>query len=653
MILTNLTILAGVYLTKRFLEVFNNDKPTSSMVIADEAVVSSKEHQDLTKISGASVLMVSAGYFAYPPLTLINVGVISYTTVPILQRTIKTLYHDKKITNDGYSALISILTLGTGNYCAASVHNLIYHASGYLVDQSRESSTHSAANAYQKTPDKVWIVTGSVEREILLDELAEGDIIIVTTGEVIPVDGVISTGIALVDQQAMTGEANPVEKGSGDEVMASTIVLSGRIGIISIESGHTTRINKLNELLQKTHDYKTQLQLKGEAWSDRVAFPMIACSSAIVPFFGITPALALLFSAPCNTVRSMLSVQTSAHMQWITERGVLIKDGSVLEELPHIDTILFDKTGTLTEAQPEVAAIIPSADLDERTLLRLAATAEQRQEHPIARAIVNKAHQLQLTLPEVEESQYDLGLGVSATSDGQFIQVGSQRFVQEASDNFELPDDIETAMHKATNHTFIFIAINGVIKGAIELYPRIRQEIPELITTLRQREFKSLTIVSGDLQTPTEKLANTLNMDAAYGEVLPHDKAALVRKLQTQGRRVCFVGDGINDAIAMKQANVSVSLNSASNITRDIAQIVMLNDTLAPLDSLFDMAAGLNKELSHSLYFWIGFGAVNAAAVPLLAFGPLQSSLFYGASYLVGLQQSKRIGSDVKRIAQK
>lgn len=639
MLLTNIGILTAFYLGKQLLDILRANKTDTQKVEQQISVVKPQvesEHKYYAQISGASLLMASAAYFVYPSLTLLNVVAISYTTVPILQRSFKSLFAEGKIKNHGYSSLSSVLLLGTGNYFAVSVHNVTYHLSEYFIERSRKNSARLTAEVYQSAPERVWVANNGVELQIPLAQVQTDDVVIVTTGEVIPVDGIISTGMALIDQQALTGEANPVEKGKGDTVMAATVVLSGRIGIRASHSGEDTRIDKLNQLLQQTEDYKTQLQLKGEAWADSIAFPIIATSAALAPFIGTAHALALLFSAPPNTVRSMLTVQTSAQMQQIVKQGVFIKDGRVLEELPHIDTILFDKTGTLTQTQPEVAAIIPCADYDAETLLTFAAAAEQRLDHPIARAIVEKAQQLEL--PKVTHSSYDLGLGVTVEIDGLEIKVGSQRFIQPAS---PLPSVIKAAMQAAQGHTFILIAVDGEIQGALELHPRLRPEVPTLIRALRRG--KQLMIVSGDLQAPTERFAKALNIDAAYGEVLPQDKAALIRQLQDQGRRVCFVGDGVNDAIAMKQANVSVCLNSASAITSEMAQVMILDDNLAPLDDLFDITNHLHKRLSNSLFFWVGFGGANAVAVPLLGFGPFQSSLFYCTAYTLGLWQHRKI----------
>lgn len=651
MLLSSLGILVGVYLSKTVVDALplrRNIKKQSDKSVLDEKKGDASQHLYQVKMGGASIIIVSVGYF-YPPLRVLGIAVVSYNLLPIFKRAFKEWQHDKKIGNEFYSAFVSTLLLGMNSVVVAGVQNTFYHASHYFIAQSRENSTDLATTAYHDVPKKVWVMVGSIEMQRPLDQVNVGDAVIITTGETIPIDGLISTGYALIDQQALTGEAKPVEKRQGEAVMAATIVLSGRIIIHASQSGKETRIDKLNALLQQTCDYKTQLQLKGEAWADRVALPALLTCGTLAPFIGMNSAAALLFTPPTNTMRSMLTVQTASHLQWITKKGILIKDGRILEELANIDIILFDKTGTLTETYPEVVSIICCAERNEDNLLILAAAAEQRQEHPIAKAIINKAKENGLSLPQVTDSYYDLGKGVTVEIDGQDVKVGSLRFIQEATGNKTLPIALESAMQAAIGHTFILIAVDGKLQGALELHPRLRSEVPQLINQLQQRNFKQLAIVSGDQQTVTERLAQQLKLDRAYGEVLPEGKAGLIKQLQAQGHHVCFIGDGLNDAIAMKQANVSVCLSSASGISNEVAQVIMLNDTLAPFDQLFDMATDLEKGLKKNMSIWVVFGVSNALAVPLLGFGVVQSSLLYGAAFATGLKLSKSLPKDADK----
>ena len=641
MLIANLGILAGVCSSQYWLQ---KRRPTPVETAADPDLLASRAAARQAKLSAGSMALATGGHFIYPPLAFLSAGLISHTLYPVLRQAASTWGRNKKITNNSYASLTALLLLASGNYFAAGMQNMVYHLSSHFVSKSRKNATQWITQAYQ-TPSQVRrLPLDGTEQSIALEHIQAGDAILVQTGETIPMDGTVQSGMALVDQQALTGEANPLEKTTGDSVLAATLLLRGRLVIIAQYNGSDNRINQLNALLQQTRDYKTTLQLQGEVWADKFALPIIAASALMIPILGVSPALALLFSAPLNVIRAMLSVQTATHLQWIAEQGAFIKDGRVLEALPKIDIILFDKTGTLTETTPEVAAIICCTEIEPNHLLALAAAAEQRLEHPIAQAILAQAEQLNLTLPEVTDSQYDLGLGVTVQIAQQTVQVGSLRFILQTTQSTEadLPTAITQAMQAAAGHTFILIAINGVLHGMLELRPRLRPEATALLQRLQQRGFAQLGLVSGDQQQPTQRLADHLGLDTAYGEVLPQDKAGFVKRLQDAGHQVCFVGDGLNDAIAMKQANVSICLNSASAIAREAAQIVLVNDTLTPIDQLFDLSTHLHQKLGTSLRLWIGFGVANALAVPLLAFGPLQSSLLYMTAYGAGLKFSRR-----------
>ncbi|HHC74881.1 MAG TPA: HAD family hydrolase, partial [Thiothrix sp.] len=284
-------------------------------------------------------------------------------------------------------------------------------------------------------------------------------------------------------------------------------------------------------------------------------------------------------------------------------------------------------------------------DLSKKQLLALAAASEQQLEHPIARAIVAYAAQQALTLPKINHSEYKLGLGLTAKTDDHIVHIGSERFIRQITQQQgDFPDPIHAHLIAHQGHSFVFIAVDYRLQGIIELSPRVREEVPALIQYLRQQPLlQQLAIVSGDQQAPVDRLAKQLGFDAAYGSVLPQEKAQIIADLQAQGRNVCFIGDGLNDALAMKQADVSISLQSASSLTSEVAQIVLLDDNLNSLQELFHLTQHLHKSLKHSIYFWVGFGAGNAMAVPLFALNPIQASLLYISAYFSGIKLSSHV----------
>ncbi len=319
------------------------------------------------------------------------------------------------------------------------------------------------------------------------------------------------------------------------------------------------------------------------------------------------------------------------------KNGTLIKDGHVLEELTHIDTVIFDKTGTLTQEIPEVDKIILCDDqYSEDQLLFYAAAAEQKSVHPIAKAILKKAQENKLVLPQIEDSSYDIGYGITVDIDGKTINIGSNRFMQ--MKNIEISKTINDKMDKALamGHSVIMLAIDAKLHGIFEIHITVRPETKQTIRALRQRGIKYMAIVSGDNELPTKALADSLEMDDYFHSALPEEKARIVEKLQQQGKKVAFVGDGVNDTIAMEMADISISLSGASTVATDVAKIVIMDGSLLHLPYLLELSRKLDKNLSRSLVLNIVPNVIALNGVLFFHFGMLTTMLVSQAPLVLG-----------------
>jgi P-type E1-E2 ATPase len=274
---------------------------------------------------------------------------------------------------------------------------------------------------------------------------------------------------------------------------------------------------------------------------------------------------------------------------------VLVKDGRALDLLCEIDTVLFDKTGTLTRERPEVGRIVAANGHAATDILRYAAAAERRFHHPIALAILQRAEEERLEVPRIDSAQYKVGHGIIVGVEGHRIRVGSRRFME--LEGVALTPEVTDALDEAhrEGRSMAMVAVDEVLGGALELRASVRPEVPEIIKGLRARGIKHIAVVSGDHEAPTRKLARELGIDRYFAQVLPTEKADYVEKLQKEGRKVCFVGDGINDAIALKKANVSISLRGASSIATDTAHVAFMEPGLGKLCELRDIAADLQR----------------------------------------------------------
>lgn len=565
----------------------------------------------------------------FPVLYIVSLGTILYTCIPILKRGQRQLLERRTIGHDLLYSLYIILAFLTHQEIFIALGVFFYHSGAKMLAMNQAMSRPMISNLVKQLPDKIWVLKDDTEIETPLEEVMIGDIVVIRAGEIIPVDGIIIEGIAMIDQHALTGEAQAEEKESGGQVFSSTLIVSGQIHVKVTRAGSDTNISKITEILNNTSAYTTSIQLKGEKWANIIAVPIFGLTLLSIPTRGLVTATTVSHSTFGNRLRIVSPIGTLNYLHSALHKGILIKDGRVIEELGRVDTVLFDKTGTLTHDQLEVGKIISSNDrYSSKEILTYAATAEHKLTHPLAQAIVKKAKKSGLELPVIDDSSFTMGYGISVTIDNQLIRVGSARFME--MENIVIPQLIQSAIEQAhlEGHSLVLVAINTDIAGAIQLVSTLRPEVREILSGLRKRGIKHISIVSGDHKIPTQKLAESLGIDSYFYEVLPQQKAEIVRQLQQQGKKVCFVGDGINDAIAMNAANVSISLSGATSIATDTAQAILMDGSLRHLCDLFDTAHKLKTNLRRSLVLITIPTAVSLG-------GALFMGLRLGASFLI------------------
>jgi Cu2+-exporting ATPase len=480
-------------------------------------------------------------------------------------------------------------------------------------------------NVFGKQPRFVWLYHDGTEMEIPLEQVEQGDVIVVNTGEAVPVDGTIKEGMAMIDQHALTGESQPAEKGVGDKVFASTVLVAGKVFVEVEQAGSETASAKIAEILNDTAGYKLTSQHKGERLADKAVIPTLALGTFGLVAMGPQGATAVLNSDFGTGIRMAAPLGMLSSLALCAQHGILVKDGRALELMNDIDTVLFDKTGTLTREVPEVGEVISCGDYEPDDLLTYAAAAENKMSHPIAKAILEKFHELGRSLPPIEDSKYNIGFGITVEVESKKIRVGSARFMD--MEGIPIPPAMRETLRRAheEGHSLVMIGVNEVLGGALELRASRRPEVEGIIDGLRKRGIKHLAIISGDHDGPTRRLAESLGMDEYFANVLPSDKARYVEQLQNEGRKVCFVGDGINDSIALKKANVSVSLRGATSIATDTAQIVFMEESLAKLCDLLDISRGLEQNVRRSWELILVPNAICIAGAFTLGFGIMMS----------------------------
>lgn len=526
-------------------------------------------------------------------------------------------------------ALLVLSMIVSGHLILAAFMGVIGGFFARIVNQLEESSQRRLINVFAGHPEKVWILKDEVEIEVDFQSVQSGDLVVVTAGEIIPVDGVVKAGSGQVDQHRLTGESQPAEKVTDDDVMASTLLLAGRLTIEVKTAGNATVAAKIGRVLNNTQSYKDTLIIRGRKINDRFLPVRLGISALTLPLRGPHAALAVLWSDLGSTAGEVSPLTMLSYLQILSRRNILIKDGRVFELLGAVDTIVFDKTGTLTLEEPTLGNIRVVGDHPTDDILRYAAAAEYRQPHPIAKAILAKAQAAGLTVPEPDLGSYQVGYGIKVSVEGRVIRVGSARFLAGEGIAWpeSLPDRPPTAQQE--EHSLIYVGIDDQLAGILELEPTLRPEVRDLIPALKQRGC-DLYIISGDHEAPTRRMADMLGIDHYAAGILPENKASLVQQLRDDGRFVCFIGDGINDAIALKTAQVSISVKGASSAATDSAQVIFMDGTLLQLLPLFQLADEFEGTMNRNLLSSFGLGALNVGGVYLLHFGVAASmALFY------------------------
>jgi heavy metal translocating P-type ATPase len=601
--------------------------PAQIIEILDDALANAEHPEELDRldldlaICTASLPVAAIAQFAMPALLPVSAALFAYSAIPSFRGAYDVLVKERRLGVDVLDTIVVMGCLATQQVFPGAILAWCLSVGRYLVRRTEDNSKKLLLGAFGKQPRHVWLVKDGAEIEMPLDRLDKGDVVAVHTGEMVPVDGIVVEGLAMIDQHALTGEAIPVEKGVGDRVFASTVMVAGKIHVAVEKSGSETATAKIAQILNDSAGYKLALQHKGERLADKAVIPTLCLGGLAFATLGPPGAVAVINSDLGTGIRMAAPLAMLSTLALCAQRGVLVKDGRALDLLCEVDTVLFDKTGTLTRERPEVGRVIAANGFRPLQILRLAAAAERRFHHPVALAILQKAAEEGLRLPPTDATQYRVGYGITVGLEGRRVRIGSRRFME--LEGIGLTREVEAALDEAhrEGHTMVMLAVDDELGGALELRASIRPEVRGIVRGLRERGIKHIAIISGDHEAPTRKLADELGMDRYFAQVLPADKAEYVEKLQREGRKVCFVGDGINDAIALKKANVSISLRGATSIATDTANVVFMEQSLGKLCELRDIARDLDRNVRNSWLMILGPNIACIAGVFTLGFG--------------------------------
>ncbi len=489
-------------------------------------------------------------------------------------------------------------------------------------------------------PKTARVIRNGKEVDIPIEDVLKGDLVLVRPGERIPVDGVVTYGSSTIDESMLTGESMPVEKNIGDEVIGATINKTGAFKFRATKVGKETALAQIIKLVQDAQGSKAPIQRLADKISGffvPIVIAIAASTFAIWYLIGPEPKLTyallnfvavLIIACPCA-----LGLATPTAIMVGTgkgaENGVLIKGGEALETVHRIDAVIFDKTGTLTKGKPEVTDIVVTEGHPEDDALCFAASVERNSEHPLAQSILSKARERNLELKQASEFNAIAGHGVRATVEDKHVLLGNLKFMQKNNIDIE---SLENKMTEFTGEgkTPIFLAIDAKAAGLIAVADTLKDKSIEAVEVLHKMGLEVI-MITGDNKRTAEAIAKKVKIDRVLAEVLPKDKANEIKKLQGEGKRVAMVGDGINDAPALAQANIGIALGSGTDVAMESADITLIKEDLRGVITAIQLSKRTMRTIKQNL-FWAFF--YNAAGIPIAAgilypfFGILLSPIF-------------------------
>ncbi len=538
-------------------------------------------------------------------LTVINAA--GYVKKALVQLFIK-----KRVGVEVLDAAAVTVSLIQNSQSTASSIMFLLSISEMIEKWTEDKSKANLAQSLAINIDKVWIEKDDSEILINAFDVAVGDIVVVRTGGLIPVDGTIVKGCAMVNQSGMTGEPLAIKRDFGKTVFAGTSVEEGSIYIEVSAVHNDTRINRIIKMIDESENYKSTWQSKNERIADAIVpFSFLGAIGIYLATRSFTKAASVLFVDYSCAIKLSTSLSVLSALHETAEHGVAIKGGKFLEAIAEADTIVFDKTGTLTEARPVVSEIIPLAGYKRDEVLKISACLEEHFPHSVAKAIVRQAFDEGIDHQEEHaDVEYIIAHGIASKINNRRVLIGSQHFIFE-DEKVTVNDDDKKIMDSIdSNDSALYLAIDGVLVGIILVNDPIKKEAKVLIEKLRTVGFKNIIMLTGDSQRNAQSVARELGIDRFKAQMLPEDKARYIDELRRNSHKVIMIGDGVNDTPALSAANVGISMQDGSDIARDVADVALFTNDLNEIVATRLISLGVIKKINQNYNFVIAFNTV-------------------------------------------
>jgi heavy metal translocating P-type ATPase len=580
-------------------------------------------------------VVLRAGNKLFVPAS-VRAGVAVIKSAKYIWQGIKTLAKGKIEVPvlDATAIGVSVLR---GDYDTASSVMFLLGVGELLEEWTHKKSVDDLARSMSLNIEKVWLIKNNQRILVNSSDIRIGDCVVVHMGNVIPFDGVVTEGEALVNQATLTGEALPVRKAVESYVYAGTVVEEGNLTVCVRETGGSGKFDRIVKMIEESEKLKSSLEGQAEHLADR-----------LVPYTLLGTGLTYLFTKNTTKAMSVLMVDFScalklampiAVLSAIREAGtyeITVKGGRYLEAMAEADTIVFDKTGTLTKASPVVADVISFNGQSEAELLRIAACLEEHFPHSMAKAVVNAASKVNLVHEEMHSKvEYVVAHGISSFIDGKKVIIGSYHFVFE-DEGCDIPTDKKRQFDEIpAEYSQLYLAIENELAAVICIKDPLREEASAVVNSLKAAGIQKVVMMTGDNEQTAKVIADKVGVDEYYAGVLPEEKAGFVEKEKALGRKVIMIGDGINDSPALSAADVGIAISDGAQIAREIADVTIGADNLYEIATLKIISNFLMKRIHKNYRTIVGF---NAGLIILGVAGiiqPTTSALLHNASTLI------------------
>jgi len=533
-----------------------------------------------------------------------------------------------------------------GDFSTASSVMFLLGFGEILEDWTHKKSVDDLARSMSLNVSKVWLITEDSEVQVGTDEIKPGDRVRIHMGTVIPFDGIVTEGEAMVNEASLTGESMPVAKHESSYVYAGTVMEEGELTIRVKETSGSTKFEKIVTMIEETEKLKSAVESKAEHLADRlVPYTLAGTALTYALTRNVTKALSILMVDFSCALKLAMPISVLAAIREANAHHITVKGGKFLEAVAEADTIVFDKTGTLTKAQPTVVDVVSFNGDSKENLLRLAACMEEHFPHSMAKAVMDAAKERGLTHEEMHSKvEYIVAHGISTMVDGRKAIIGSHHFVFE-DEKCTIPVGKEELFRNLPEeYSHLYLGIEGKLAAVICIEDPLRPEAPEVVKALRKAGFTQIVMMTGDSDRTAKAIAARVGVDKYYSEVLPEDKAKFVEEAKAQGRKVLMVGDGINDSPALSAADVGIAISDGAELAREIADITIGADDLSVMVTLKEISNGLMDKIHKNYRRIVG---INGSLIALGVTGviqPTMSALLHNTStLLIGMDSMKSV----------